>query len=87
MCQAECGFHPGCIAHNCLIELLTALDETLFRLVRRLQSAVKLLILVLEALHGLFTDHALEYGLEVLLELLILLLVQTHGKEGLFIGG
>ena len=83
--QAQGSLHPCGVTHNRVIELLAAFNEAFLRLVGGLEGAVQFLVLILEARHGFFTDHAIKHGLEVLLQLFILLLVQAHRNEGVLV--
>jgi len=76
--ESEGGLDSGRVANDRFVKLLATFNETFLGLVRGLEGSIELLILVLEALHGLLANHALKHSLEVLLQLFVLLLVEAH---------
>ena len=65
MGHSFCSLFTRRIAPDRLAELLAALEEALFALVRLLQRPEELFVLFQELLHGFFADHALVHGQEV----------------------
>jgi len=63
----QCCLESAGVALDRIVELLAALYKTFLRLIGRLKSAEKFLVLVLEAQHRTLADHTLERGLEILL--------------------